>query len=254
MKIISFHLRGKMAHFRKFYSNSSALSYFVPPRTTICGIVAGLLGYERDMYYNDFSIDSFKVAMSSEKPIKKTMQKMNYLMIKSPNDLNGSQEHHSQTPMELVIPQNIRAGYIDYKIWMTHKNNSIMDKMEEIFSDKEEIYYKSAGACMALGGAFNLGWIEVEGILEGKEINVTSEKCIFSAIPVEKVKEIKTEKMLDRRYKILKEELPLEFDENRCITGRGLKDILVNVAGNTIVAEVDSFVALEDEQNIIWME
>ncbi len=254
MKIISFHLRGKMAHFRKFYSNSSALSYFVPPRTTICGIVAGLLGYERDTYYNDFSIDSFKVAMSCEKPIKKTMQKMNYLMIKSSNDLNGSQEHHSQTPMELVIPQNIREGYIDYKIWMTHRNNSIMDKIEEIFSDKEEIYYRSAGACMALGSAFNLGWIDVENVLEGKEINIISEKCISSSIPVEKVKEIKTEKMIESRYKILKEELPLEFDENRCITGRGLKDILVNVAGNTIVAEVDSFVALEDGQNIIWME
>lgn len=254
MKIISFHLKGKMAHFRKFYSNSSALSYFVPPRTTICGIVAGLLGYERDTYYRDFSMDNFKVAMSSEKPIKKTMQKMNYLMINSPNDLNGSQEYHSQTPMELIIPQNIREGHIDYKIWMTHKNNSIMDRMEEIFLDKEKIYYKSAAACMALGSAFNLGWIEVESILEGKEINILSEKSISSSIPVEKVKEIKTEKMTESRYKILKEELPLEFDENRCITGRGLKDILVNVAGNTIVAEVDSFVALEDGKNIIWME
>lgn len=254
MKIISLHLRGKMAHFRKFYSNSSALSYFIPPRTTICGIAAGLLGLERDKYYNEFSIDKFKVAVACQKPIKKTMQKMNYLMIKSPNDLNGSQENHSQTPMELIIPQNIREGCIDYKIWMTHKNEKLMAELEDILYCKGEAYYKSAGACMALGTAFNLGWIEIEGVLEGKEVDLESEKLISSSIPVERVKEIRTESMIGNRHRITKEELPLEFDEERHITGRGLKDILVNIDGKGIAAVIDSFVSLENGQNIVWME
>ncbi|HBM79479.1 MAG TPA: CRISPR-associated protein Cas5, partial [Clostridiaceae bacterium] len=58
MQVISLHFKGKMAHFRKYYSNSSALSYFIPPRTTIIGIVAGFLGYERDTYYEDFSLEN----------------------------------------------------------------------------------------------------------------------------------------------------------------------------------------------------
>lgn len=254
MEIISLHLRGKMAHFRKFYSNSSALSYFIPPRTTICGIVAGLLGFERDSYYNQFSIDNFKVAVACKKPIKKIMQKMNYLMIKSPNDLNGSQENHSQTPMELIIPQNIREEYIDYKIWMTHKDQKLMEELESILSCKGEVYYKSLGACMALGTAFNLGWIEFEEVLEGREVNLKSKQLISSSMPIEKVREISTENMSGNRYRIIKEELPMEFDEERRITERGLKDILVDIDGNCITAIVDSFVSLENGQNIMWME
>ena len=58
MEILAFNIRGKFAHFRKFYSNSSALSYFIPPRTTIIGLIAGMLGLERDSYYEDFSLDN----------------------------------------------------------------------------------------------------------------------------------------------------------------------------------------------------
>lgn len=254
MKIISFHLKGKMAHFRKFYSNSSALSYFMPPRTTICGIVAGLLGRERDGYYEEFSLDNCKIAVAPCKPIKKTMQKLNYLMIKSSNDLNGFQEHHSQTPMELIIPQNLRTGDIDYKIWIMHDDDGVMDELQKIFNDKHETYYRSMGACIGLGTAFNIGWIEVEGIFEGVEVNVVSEKFISSSIPLDKVKEIKLDNIKENKVKLIKEELPLEFDTNRCITDRGLKDILTNLDGNYIPVVVEKFIKLDNGENIIWME
>ncbi|KPA09783.1 CRISPR-associated protein Cas5 domain protein, partial [Candidatus Magnetomorum sp. HK-1] len=39
LKILSFRLNGRFAHFRKFYTNSSSLSYFVPPRTAIIGML-----------------------------------------------------------------------------------------------------------------------------------------------------------------------------------------------------------------------
>ena len=254
MEIISFHLMGKMAHFRKYYSNSSSLSYFIPPRTTICGMIAGLLGLERDSYYDDFSVDNFKVAVSSQRPIKKTMQKVNYLLVEKPNDLNGYQEHHSQTPIELVIPQNIREDCIDYKIWVYHKDKEIMGKMKELFNDNVQSYYKSYNISIALGTAFNLGWIENINILEGEEIFKENEAIISSVMPADKVKDIQTESLTGYKKRIIKEELPIEFDAKRRITHRGLKDIIANIDGVNIIAAVDSYVALEDGQNIMWME
>lgn len=254
MKVISFHLNGKMAHFRKFYSNSSALSYFIPPRTTVCGIVAGLLGWGRDEYYESFSLNKCKIAIASCKPIKKTMQKMNYLMIKSYNDLNGSQEHHSQTSMELVIPQNIRNDYIDYKVWIYHTDKNVMDEMEKIFTEDKKDYYTSFGTSFALGSAFNLGWIDEIEILEGEEINKSSEEIFSSAIPLEKVEEIKVNRMLEGRYRLMKEEMPLEFDKERKITINGLKDVIINVDNSFIPACVNSFVRLENEECIVWLE
>ena len=39
--LVAFTLAGPMAHFRKFYTTTSALTYLFPPRTTLMGLVAG---------------------------------------------------------------------------------------------------------------------------------------------------------------------------------------------------------------------
>jgi len=35
MEILSFDIVGKFAHFKKYYANNTALSFSIPPRTTI---------------------------------------------------------------------------------------------------------------------------------------------------------------------------------------------------------------------------
>ncbi len=37
-------MKGKRAHFRRFYTNSSALTYPVPPPTTLQGLLGAALG------------------------------------------------------------------------------------------------------------------------------------------------------------------------------------------------------------------
>lgn len=254
MKVISFHLKGKMAHFRKFYSNSSALSYFIPPRTTICGIIAGLLGRNKDEYYEEFSIKNCNIAVASCSPIKKTIQKMNFLMIKSNNDLNGSQEHHSQTPMELIIPQNIRNDHLDYKVWLHHKDEKVMNEITELIAGLDIGYYRTRGISVALGSAFNLGWIDDIEILEGEIINEVKDEILSSAIPLGKIKDIHTEKMLEGEYRIIKEEISLEFDDYRRITKKGLIEVIVNLNSNLIPASVSSFVKLDNDESIVWLE
>lgn len=253
MEVISFHIKGKMAHFRKFYSNSSALTYFVPPRTTITGIIAGLLGLERDSYYEDFSLKNCNIAVSSCQPIKKTVQKMNYLMVKSTNDLNGSKENASQTPVEFVIPQNIRAGYVDYKIWFHHKDQEIMKEIKNLLKEHSN-FYKSFGSCMSLGTAFNVGWVDEVQFLEGKELLCNEEVLISSSMPTDEIRDINISNVDTGKYKLIKEEFPIEFDMNRCITNNGLGEVLVNVNGQSLMAKVNSYVKLNNGENIVWIE
>ena len=49
-KILIFDIKGPMAHFRKFYTNSSSLSYLFPPRTVVAGIIAGILGLPSERF------------------------------------------------------------------------------------------------------------------------------------------------------------------------------------------------------------
>jgi CRISPR-associated protein, Cas5h family len=81
-KILIFDLVGMFAHFRKFYTNSSSLSYAFPPRTVITGLLAGILGYERDKYYEEFSSENCSVGLAIKNPIRKLVQTVNYIRTK----------------------------------------------------------------------------------------------------------------------------------------------------------------------------
>ncbi|MED1419947.1 MULTISPECIES: CRISPR-associated protein Cas5 [Bacillus] len=247
MKIITFHLKGKMAQFRRYYSNSSALSYSIPPRTTVVGIIAGLLGFERDSYYELFSLDRCKIAVGIRSRIKKNMQKLNLLMIKGPNDLNASQEHHSQTATELVIPEDIKSGAIDYQIWFHHEDNQLMERFSSLFSN---VGYKSNGISLALGTAQNIGWLESTEILTGIEKNdVEREVPIQSVVPFKLVERLA---FRDEKYWLLKEDIPFAFDHGRRLKKKGI--VIINLEPGPIYAHVKRFVSLENGENIIWLE
>ena len=48
MKLINFQLKGRFAHFLRAEASASALSYPVPPRTVILGIIGAVLGLSKD--------------------------------------------------------------------------------------------------------------------------------------------------------------------------------------------------------------
>lgn len=254
MKILSFHLQGKMAHFRRYYSNSSALTYTIPPRTTLIGILAGLLGYPRDSYYEQFSLDECKIAVGLVSPIKKQVQKMNLLMIDGPNDFNGSKEHHSQTPTELILPLNIQSGIIDYKVWVHHKNESIMYELERLLT-VNPCGFCSRGISLSLGTANHLGWLVLDGIMDGEDIIEETTAVIHSVIPLKWVKEIQLMSMRDFVFRLIKEDILLEFDSERRLTARGKGTMLINLCSTPIPVRISRHVKLKpDNTAIIWME
>ena len=113
-KILAFDLTGPMAHFRKYFTNSSSLSYEFPPRTTVIGIVAGILGLERDSYYEDFGMRKCRIAVKIKEPTRSIQRTVNYISVKNVNELNGS-AGHTQIPLEIVLPKDINKD-IRYKI------------------------------------------------------------------------------------------------------------------------------------------
>lgn len=248
MRVISFHIKGKMAHFRRYYSNSSALSYSIPPRTTIVGMIAGLMGYERDSYYEIFSPEHCKIAVGVGSRIKKQVQKLNLLMVKKPNDLNASQEHHSQTSTEIIMPENIRSDVVDYQIWMNHTNPDIMDQFFELFS---EVGYKTKGVSLALGTAQNLAWLENGHVLNGDEKG-EGEVAIHSVIPVKRLGQLNFTNEEIVHYRLLKEDIPFSFNSDRQLEDKG--DVVINMASSPIFAHVSNHINLENGDSVVWME
>lgn len=119
---------GKMAHFRKYYTSASALSYTIPPKTTIIGLLAGMLGMQRDTYYDEFN--DWVIGIELVSPIRKIFQKMNYLKIENNLqtiglDTNNTQStgvgKRTQIAVELLIPENIRSEVLTFKIYIGTK-------------------------------------------------------------------------------------------------------------------------------------
>ena len=135
-RIISFKLCGKFAHFRKFYTNSSSLSYLVPPRTVVIGLLASVLKVPRDEYYDIFSEEKCKISVSISPciEIRKQTQSMNYLhskyfeLIAKGNPKGVVQ--HSQCKLELLMaPED---GNIEYCIYIGYQSgNETFKKLEQ---------------------------------------------------------------------------------------------------------------------------
>jgi len=111
-KLLSFDLRGRFGHFKKFYSNVSSLSYEIPPRTVIAGMVASVLEIPRDDYYETLNPSKSKFSVSLRKPVRKWMACTNY------KKKDGGT---TQTRLELLLPENNHLEYTFY-CWIEDKN------------------------------------------------------------------------------------------------------------------------------------
>lgn len=196
LELLSFDVCGKFAHFRKFYANSTALSYSLPPRTTVLGIIAAILGLPRDSYYTDepHSLEHLLIGVQIINPFRKSFQTMNHLKIdsKSIDDFTGVGNYRSQTPMELLTPPNLRSGHLCFRIYVG--STVAQDKQFAELQERVQSGYFPFG--ISLGTANMLGWIEnVHTSLDATLVAVsqTESLSISSAILVEYVKKVEYE-------------------------------------------------------------
>lgn len=146
--VLVFDLIGKFAHFRKFYSNSSSLTYLFPPRTTLEGIIAAMLGYNRDEYYDSFAPSKCLITVSPKTRCRALMQTVNNLIVKLPSDLNGKQGR-TQIPTEILVPENFKDS-LRYRIYFSHDDLNIMNMLENRIKLNKSFYPISLGSAQFL--------------------------------------------------------------------------------------------------------
>lgn len=208
-KVLVFDIMGPMAHFRKYYTNSSSLSYMVPPRTVVIGLIAGILGFpsekhtgsKKDIYYEKFNYDNCFVAVSNKTKIRKIMQTVNYLKITRINQVNGS-GGGTQIPLEILLSE--RNQEVIYRVYFSHRNKSIYDALKNRLKDHMFVYPPYLGLTEFLASIKYIG----EGNLEK---NLKEELEIASVC---KIKEIELD-FTDRKLQYITEKMPTSFLNDR---------------------------------------
>ncbi len=162
--LVIFDLTGAFAMFRKFYTNSSSLSYPFPPRTTAAGLIAGLLGYERDSYSEDLGPERCDIAVSVKVPGRRVMQTVNYVMTKgsvwtkNAGGFDGT-GNMLPTPVEWVFPA-LGETRLRYRVFVHHQNPAFAKRLSDTLRDGSHVYPPYLGMSECLGQVDHIATLE----------------------------------------------------------------------------------------------
>ncbi len=219
-------LRGKFGHFRRFYTNSSSLSYPIPPPTVVRGLVGAALGLERHEYSNRLA--DLRIGIGVRQPLRTIMQSINALMVKSASEkeLRGF-EGRTQIPTQLLIPDTRQEDWdstaLCYRLvlvppaWLSG---------QELAAALQAPVYPPA-----LGVAYCLAWFEAVEIREGTLGADDPELADYhGALEAEAIVEFALDDSV--RRKLSRDRYPLRLDSGRRLVAA--TDLIVDLLGNPI--------------------
>lgn len=209
-KLLVFDLEGYMAHFRKFYTNSSSLTYSFPPRTVVTGLIAGIIGRERDSYYEEFSVKNSAVGVSIIGSHRKITQTINFIRTKSKNELNGS-GGPTQIPLEILLGEK---GKVHFRIYFSHLDLKLLDEVAERITKNRYVYPPYLGISEFTAQLNFVEFIEKNGI----KVNEPEETNYIDTVI--NIEDIRDRGLVpdERKLKILKEKMTVEFNQGREIS------------------------------------
>jgi len=220
MEILQFDIRGKFAHFRKYYANNTALTYSLPPRTAVMGMLAAISGMPRDSYYVELASDKIRIGIAIKTPIKKTFHRLNFLSIKSTGDFRKSFEsdfrgmagNPIQTPFEVVSGYNVQKDDVCYRVFITHTElgKNTFQALRKRLLTHDLVYTLALGTANFNASISNIVSYDDNQVVEKQAM----EECINfdSAVNSENVTEILFEK--ETSGSIEEDLLPADFISN----------------------------------------
>lgn len=142
-EVLVFDISGEYGHFRKYNTTTSPLTYSIPTRTAIAGVLGAILGMERELHdgvYPDgvepvqefFSKERSDVAVQIMRPVKKENIGFNLVNTKkSFNDL--SKAGRTQIGFELV--KDVR-----YRIYLAMEDSVKFEELSERIAHKRHYF------------------------------------------------------------------------------------------------------------------
>lgn len=236
-KTLVFDIWGDYAHFKKIYVTTSALTYSLPFKTSIFGLVGAIIGLDNreNKYLDYFDEANCRLAIQVINPIR--IQRININLSPKPGPIK---DNRKPTTMEYIVKPC-------YRIFFSHRNDEIYNSLKENLEEKKSVYTPVLGLAHCLANFKFLGEYEI------KENNGNA--LINSILLKSEVKSIDTSLWNENQVRIQEQAMyPLEMNTTREVTKRD--NILFDLNGNPIQAEVQKYFHLilnEQSVNIIMM-
>ena len=224
MEALVFDVWGDVGFFRKYFSTSSPLTFPFPPKTTIIGMIAAILGREKDSYYEEFNEENTNIALILKSSINKSKFNTNLLDTKSPPN-----DYYTQVGFEILKKPAFR-------IIFHHHDANLMNELEKLLEQHKTTYTLTLGLANCLSN--------FRFVCKSKVHKQNTEE-IDSVIPVYNIEKI----MEYGQY--FKVKMPTTFNKDR--VARGYREYLFERDCNPIKVKTDGFLIENTGERISFM-
>lgn len=153
-RVLIFDLWGDLGHFKKPYTITSPLSFAFPPRTTVAGIIAAILGMQKTTYAYLFRKKDASIGIGLLNPVKKMRLSQNLIDTKTAK-LFSRIKQRTQIRIEYVKDPR-------YRIYFSHRDPEIYQKLKGYLAQHECIYTIALGLSELLANFQFLGDFGIE--------------------------------------------------------------------------------------------
>jgi len=233
-KILAFDLWGDYAHFRKHYTTTSPLTFSIPPRTTLCGLLAAIIGLDKTEYLHYFSDKEASIAVQLLDDVKKITLAENLIDTKKAGKMMNRIKQRTQIRFELLKDPK-------YRIFVHHQDESIYLKLKEMLKAHKTVYTPCLGLSELLA---NFQYIKE---YRAEKAETDSEMEILTALPKKNLIELS----FQDGYEYLSETMPRNMLPDRTVTE--YMPVIFERKHNALKARVNQFIRLENNEAITFL-
>jgi len=236
MKVLVFDIWGQYAHYKKIYATTSAVSFVIPPKTSLYGYIGAILGLEKEQnaYLGYFQDKCCLMAIKVCRPI--VMQRINTNL--RPN-LGRIVKNRKPTTIEYVYQPR-------YRVYFTHQDLSLYQRLQQALIQQSCVFTPT------LGLANLLSKFEYQGEFNAIKHFAESAQNIHSVIPKEYLIKFSADHLVENGNEIIEQGMyTVEMNRHRETTER--TDIILDRTGKAIPAYVTHFYKVDNttHDNII---
>lgn len=237
MKVVVFDIWADYAHFRKFYTTSSPLTFCFPPPPTIYGILGAILGIGKNEYLEKFA--KTKVAIQIIKPIKKIRIGLNLINTKDNFWTLVKKKNHE--PRTQILTEFVKEPH--YRIFVSHNDENILDNLAENIKLHKTVYTISLGLSELLADFCFIGLWNVEEKQNSEFVDIAT-LIPFSLIQQNGIK-------IEPGRKYAKEKIPAEMIPGRIVTR--YENVLFDIDGKPLKIKLKKFFEIENGTKIVFI-
>lgn len=181
-RCLSLTISGPWGHFRHVDGNTIKRTYRVMPRTTVAGMLAAIVGYDRDSYYDLFGPDVSGIAIQPNNQLRTINLPENSLTTSD----EGLKTVNSRGKVSITYPDpNTDRQRVNYEVLVdpAYRIDVWLDDSDAYNALRSKLECGKSYYAPSLGLSEHLAEIEYHGEMEVTPLDTSGPTAVESAIP-----------------------------------------------------------------------